>query len=89
MHQFSKLNDGGSNPLGHTTLMMNKMSTIKFDGVTITYEESCRSYSCYVKEHDIYFGASVEKGVPEIIRKAKAMIQSKENFLLEFPQYKK
>jgi len=63
------------------------MKTINFDGITVEYStEDNVLYSCHIREHDMWFCA---KTIIEVEKKAKAMIQSKENFLNEFPKYKK
>ena len=46
-------------------------------------------YNCHVVNRNMHFGASVEKGEEEVIRKATAMIKSYEKFYEENPQYKK
>ena len=62
------------------------MKTINFDGIIVEYSTTDNIlYSCHVKEHDLYFSA---RTIDMIERKAKAMIQSKENLLRDFPQYK-
>jgi hypothetical protein len=46
-------------------------------------------YACYIPKHDLYFSSKIKEGKEKIQRKAKAMVQCKENFLKEFPQYRK
>lgn len=41
-------------------------------------------YSCHVEEHNLYFTTSIKDGDEQIIKKAKAMIKSKENFMRYF-----
>lgn len=63
---------------------------INIDDVIVEYSiEEEIYYSCYIKEHDIYFSSRVEKGMDMIIKKTRAMIQAKENFIREYPEYNK
>jgi len=63
------------------------MKTINFDGITVEYStEDNVLYSCHIREHNLYFSAT---SIDMIEKKAKAMIQSKENFLREFNRDKK
>lgn len=56
--------------------------------ITIIHKDE-NFHVCYIPKHDMYFSSLKEKGKDEIYRKAKAMITAKENFLKEFPEYKK
>lgn len=63
------------------------MKTIKIDNITIQCSPDGSRYSCYVVEHDFYFGSKMD-GDEMIIKKARFMVESKAKFLIEFPQYK-
>lgn len=64
-----------------------KMETI-VDGTIVEYSiEEEIYYSCYIKEHDMYFSSRVEKGMDMIINKTRAMIKAKEKFIKEYPEY--
>ena len=64
------------------------MKIVTVDNITIECTEEGTRYACYIKEHDMYFSSKIEFGDPHIIRKARAMVKAKENFLKDFPQYK-
>ena len=64
------------------------MKTINVDSAIVEYTTEEKSYACYIREHDMYFSSAIDKGMEMIIRKTRAMIQAKENFIKEFPQYK-
>jgi hypothetical protein len=64
------------------------MKTIQVDGNSVECSSDDKNYiCCYIKEHDIYFSA--KNGDNEmVIKKTRALINAKDNFLIEFPQYK-
>ena len=65
------------------------MELIKIDVITIEYSTADQiRYSCYIKEHDIYFSSKIEKGTEYIIHKAKTMIKMMERFIAENPEFK-
>lgn len=63
------------------------MINIKIDNITIQCTPSGSRYSCYIVEHDLYFGCK-DYDEEMIIKKAKFMVEAKEKFLTEFPQHK-
>lgn len=41
-------------------------------------------YACHIEEHNLYFTTSIKDGDEQIVKKAKAMMKSKENFMNRF-----
>lgn len=62
------------------------MKTIKVDGNSVERSSDGEHYTCYIKEHDIYFSAIIDDEI--VTKKTRALIKAKERFLIEYPEYK-
>lgn len=61
------------------------MKIIIVDGMTVQYAPSGTRYTCHVVETELFFSS---KDIESIEKKARVMIQMREKFLKEYPEYR-
>jgi len=60
------------------------MKTITVNNSKVKCTLDGMHYACHIEEHNLYFTTSIKDGDEQIIKKAKAMMKSKENFMNRF-----
>jgi len=63
------------------------MKIIKVDNFTVQCSPSGSRYTCHIVEHDMFFSTKIDDE-ETVIKKARFMVEAKERFLNDYPQYR-